>query len=330
MRVELFGNPPEHVRQLIHEVGLKIEAAPGAAGLAWPDADGLAALRRLAEEGDPGLAIIETEEQFLSAAVSGAAAVIDVSTPQRMRLEIECHLRYRRRVQEQHRNLEQRINELSERLFSAMSVQQKLVASSPSPVICSDMSGQVTVFNHVAEDVLGYDADYACSQMHVTDIYANPADAGRVLAEVRCTDERLVRELQVRLRARSGEQIPMYISAAEVRNTAGESMALVCVFEDRRIEAGLRQRLRQAKQQIRRSEQRADEITAARVAAHELNQPLTALMGAIELLEMQEEVLPDAVRRRMDQMFKQMERMAEIVRGLGEQSEHLDAQHKEA
>ncbi|MEL6347583.1 MAG: PAS domain-containing protein [Myxococcota bacterium] len=324
MRVELFGSPPEHVHERLRESGLRIESSPGAAGIVWPDKDGLDALRALAERGDPGLALVESDEHILAAAIAGAAGMVDISSPSRMRLEIECHLRYRRKAQEHRRAVEQRMEELSGRLFTAMSIQQRLIATCPSPVICADPSGRVTVFNTAAEEALGYDADYACSHMHITDIYANPADYRRVLAEVRCTDDRISHELSVRLRARSGEQIPMYVSAAEVLDTEGEAMAVVSVFEDRRIEKGLRDRLGRATDQLIRAEQRAEAVVDIRETAHELNQPLTALMGAIELMTMQEEV-PESIDRRLKHMHKQMDRMAKIVRGLGEKSEHLDS-----
>ena len=152
--------------------------------------------------------------------------------------------------------------------------------------------------------------------MHVSDIYANPTDARRVLAEIRCSPDGYLRNFSVRLRARSGEQLPMLLSATEVLSDRGEASYTIGILQDRRTALALRRRLEAASEQVLRSERRASSATTTRNAIHELNQPLTAVMGAVELLDLRTD-LSDEVRNRLDLMYVQLDRMADIVRGLG-------------
>jgi len=152
--------------------------------------------------------------------------------------------------------------------------------------------------------------------MHVSDIYANPTEARRVLAEIRCSPDGYLNRFSVRVRARSGEQIPIFLAATEVIGDQGESAYTIGTLQDRRTELGLRRRLEAASKQVLHSEKRASVAIATRIAIHELNQPLTALMGAVELLDMRSDI-SDEVRDRLNRMYDQLNRMAEIVRGLG-------------
>ena len=56
-------------------------------------------------------------------------------------------------------------------------------------------------------------------------------------------------------------------------------------------------------------------MEVAGAAAHELNQPLTAVMGCLELLEFKSNLDTDT-KERIQRATVQLERMAEIVRSL--------------
>lgn len=193
----------------------------------------------------------------------------------------------------------------------------RLIDATPNPVMASDMQGRVLVFNRAAEAALGYESRWARDHMHVTEIYADPGVARRVLSGIRDSPSGMMQAVAVRLRARSGEQIPVLLSAAEVYAADGMPIATVGVFEDQRQEVALRNRLEKTTEQLIASEKRAAAIEVAGAAAHELNQPLTMVMGALEMLEMRAD-LPEDVHRRVERAYVQLERMAEIVRRLGD------------
>ena len=193
----------------------------------------------------------------------------------------------------------------------------RLIDATPNPVMASDTQGRVLVFNRAAETALGYESSWARQHMHVSEIYADPGVARRVLAAIRSSPGGMVEAVEARLRARSGEQIPVLLSAAEVYAADGVPIATVGVFEDQRQEAALRSRLEQTTAQLIDSEKRAGSMAVATKAARELNQPLTAVMGALEILEMRAD-LPEDVHRRVERAYVQLERMAAIIRDLGE------------
>ncbi len=78
----------------------------------------------------------------------------------------------------------------------------------------------------------------------------------------------------------------------------------------------MEQRLAQAQEQILAQERQAIVAELAGAAAHELNQPLTSVMGYAELLKrrLERETAPYAAA---EIIFSEAERMAEIVRKIG-------------
>ena len=308
MRVELHGDPPNHIRETLTLAGLQITRGYDQLHLVWPDEVGKAALVELADRGQPALAILEREEQMIEVVLAGAAGVVSGTDPQRLRVEIECHLRLRHQLAGR---------AVDPTVLEDAALCRTLIRAAPDSVICADTRGRITHFSQSAVHILGYPGAYATTQLHVTDIYANPTDARRVMAEIRVSPDRVLRGFPVRLRARSGESIPVLLNASEVSDENGNIISSVGVFRDRRTERDLRQRLNQATQQLFHSEKRASSVTSTRVAIHELNQPLTALMGALELIDLHGE-LPESVSKRFERMYSQLDRMADIVRSLGQ------------
>jgi signal transduction histidine kinase len=78
----------------------------------------------------------------------------------------------------------------------------------------------------------------------------------------------------------------------------------------------MEQRLAQAQEQILAQERQAIIAELAGAAAHELNQPLTSVMGYAQLLKKRLEGNPSGLSA-ADVIFSEAERMAEIVRKIG-------------
>jgi len=78
----------------------------------------------------------------------------------------------------------------------------------------------------------------------------------------------------------------------------------------------MEQRLAQAQEQILAQERQAIVAELAGAAAHELNQPLTSVMGYAELLKRRLERETPAYAA-AEVIFSEAERMAEIVRKIG-------------
>ncbi len=313
MRVRLLGEPPPPIIEATEQAGMQLGPAPEVT-LVWFTDAGLPG-----PVNGPWVALTTEPEHLTTALEQGASAVVLAQSPRSVTLQLKAWARERARL----RTERGRVRLLQEQVRDACTLRDRMFNVCPDPVICTDPQGNVLLFNKAAEVSLGFSAEYACAQLHVTDLYANPADARRVLAEIRRDPDHMVKDFEVRLRARSGEQIPVMLSGAEVLDATGMPTSTVGIFRDRRAELSLRSRLQQASRQLMICERQLNAMRVARAAARELNQPLTALMGSLELLDLQSDLSED-VRRRLERMYNQMDRMADIVRGLGRNPSTLD------
>ena len=194
---------------------------------------------------------------------------------------------------------------------------ERLIDASPDPIMASDTQGSLLLFNRAAETLLGFSSNEARANLHMTDIYADPRDSLQVASAILGSPQKRVESFRTRLRARNGEQIPVVLSAAEVHDSEGSAIAMVGIFRDTRESDSLASRLRAATNQLIASEKRAATRQVAGATAHELNQPLTSVMGILELATMREGI-GDEEKKRLEQAYEQLERMARIVRSLSE------------
>ncbi len=189
---------------------------------------------------------------------------------------------------------------------------ERLIDATLDGIVASDLHGKILLFNKGAERVTGYSASEVVGQMNVLRLYP-PGPAMQMMAKLRSSSEaRLVR---TELIARGGELVPVSLSAALVREGGCET-ATVCVFSDLRdrlrVEAELQET--QAKLQIAEKAALVSELAGA--AAHELNQPLTSVLGFSELL-FRRAGQDDSGREELGAILREAERMATIVRKIG-------------
>src|SRR5687768_16387116 len=97
---------------------------------------------------------------------------------------------------------------------------------------------------------------------------------------------------------------------------AGREAFSVGIFTDMRDRMQLERKLSDVETRLEESEKSAVIVALAGTAAHELNQPLTSVMGYAELLKrkLKEE---DFAWKPVDIIYREAERMAEIVRKIG-------------
>lgn len=187
----------------------------------------------------------------------------------------------------------------------------------PDPVVVADMRGRLLTFNRASQEVLGYAESEALEELHVTDLYGNPDDARRVMDAIRGAEHLRVDQVKVRVRSRSGEQIPVQLWGFQLHDGNGQAIGTCGLFRDIRETESLSVRLQRATGQLIDSEKRAAAIEVAGAAAHELNQPLTSVMGLLEMMQLRGNLETES-EERLDRAYGQLERMAEIVRELAD------------
>jgi PAS domain S-box-containing protein len=189
----------------------------------------------------------------------------------------------------------------------------RLLDSVPAPVLVADLRGRVTRINAAAEIALGYRLEET-PELTVGDVYHRADDARRVLTRLnsRVGTDRTLDPFDVTLRARNGELVPVRLTAALVRDAAGEPVATIGVFQDRREQLAIERRLEEAAVHIEAAEVRAAGMTSVATVVHEIAQPLTAAMGLVEMLMLDDD-LREEQRTRLDRTYEQLDRIRGLI-----------------
>jgi PAS domain S-box-containing protein len=194
---------------------------------------------------------------------------------------------------------------------------ERLIDSTVDAIIAADMRGNLVLFNQGAERLFGYQAQEAIGRIHVSDLY----DAGvaqQIMKMLRATSFGGVGRLEQtrrQIRSSTGEMVPVSLTASIVYDGDVE-VASVGIITDLRDRIRMEQRLLDAQQKLQLSERQAIVAELAGAAAHELNQPLTSIMGYAQLILRQSDNAAPHVRG-VNIIFTEAERMAALVRKIG-------------
>ncbi len=207
--------------------------------------------------------------------------------------------------------------QMAEELRQTSDFLERLIDSSVDAIIAADMKGNIILFNKAAEAICGYPAKEAIGKLHVTQLY--PEGLSRELMKKLRSNESggpgRLSSSRAEIVSRTGERIPVNLSASIIYEGSRES-ATVGIFTDLRDRLSLERKLTDAEARLLESEKNAVIVALAGTAAHELNQPLTSVMGYAELLKRKiKETEP--TWRPVDIIYREAERMAEIVKKIG-------------
>ena len=179
------------------------------------------------------------------------------------------------------------------------------------------MRGNVILFNPGAERIYNRSADDVIGRLNVAKLYEKGV-ARQIMRMLRSASYGGVGRLEpTRREVLSADHglVPVNMTASIIYEDDRE-VATVGIFSDLRDRIRIEQRLLQAQEKLQLTEKQAMLAELAGAAAHELNQPLTSVMGYAELLY--KKMGPDGSHARaMRKIVAESARMAEIVKKIG-------------
>lgn len=192
---------------------------------------------------------------------------------------------------------------------------ERVIASSVNAIVSIDARGVIKLFNRAAERCMGITADDVIGRMRVSDLFSEE-EAQAVMKLLQSTDGgTTITDHRAQVLSAANEAVPVSISAALIIDN-GKRVGAVVIFTDLRDKLRMEARLAAAQEELESRERQAIIAELAGAAAHELNQPLTSVMGYAELLKRK---LPhdSPAYAASEVIMSEAERMAEIVRKIG-------------
>lgn len=193
---------------------------------------------------------------------------------------------------------------------------ERVIESSVDGIVSADMRGNLLLFNRAASRIFGYAADAVVGKLSVESLYP-PGVAREIMRKIRDpnTSGGRLEDCRVDMISATGELIPVTLSAALILEN-GKPVGSVGVFTDIRDRLRMEARLSRAQEELRAREKMSVVAELAGAAAHELNQPLTSVIGYAELLRRGLEPGSN-LGKAAEVIISEAERMAEIVRKIG-------------
>lgn len=195
---------------------------------------------------------------------------------------------------------------------------ERVIESSVDGIVSADLRGNIVLYNQAASRLFGYRKDEVLGKMTVNRLY--PAGVAHdVMKRIKSKEyggRGRLREYRVDLLTHQGERIPVTLSASLVLD-GKKPVGTVGIFTDIRQKLAMESRLARAQKELQAHEKQSAIAELAGAAAHELNQPLTSVMGYAEFLKrgVQNDV---ALTRAVEVILRETDRMADIVRKVGQ------------
>jgi PAS domain S-box-containing protein len=194
---------------------------------------------------------------------------------------------------------------------------ERVIESSVDAIISCDMRGEIRLFNRAAERLTGWDARDVVGRINARALY--PAGLARKVMSLIMAREQggpgRLESHRTDLLGKDGAPVPVQVSAALIMEK-GRPIGSVGVFTDLRERLRMEAKLSEAEEELRTREKQALIAELAGAAAHELNQPLTSVLGYAELIRRRASDA-GAVQNAAAILLQEADRMADIVRKIG-------------
>lgn len=184
---------------------------------------------------------------------------------------------------------------------------RQLIDTANAVIVALDRSGNYTHFNDTAEALTGYKREDLVGRPFEALALENQREEARQLWEKIWTAEKTI-DFELPITTHTGEERLIIWSTAEDLDIRQQKIGVVLVGQDIT-------RQRELERSLQQSEKLAALGTMVSGVAHELNNPLTAVIGFSELLAMDDSI-DESIRAEVKTIHEQGQRCREVVDGL--------------
>src|SRR5712692_4499230 len=210
--------------------------------------------------------------------------------------------------------------EMERRLHQQQEFARRLVDSFPDLILVLDAASRYTFVSPRCKEVLGYDVEDAQSMKFGDRTHPEDLPAALSLYNDIIAGKQIFASLEIRVRHKLGEWRRIRFNFSPLSDEKGNIEGVVLSGRDVTDLKRLEEQLIQAEKLAAMGQMLAG-------VAHELNNPLTAILGVTELLR-EREGADDTTRRQLELTHRQARRAARIVQNLLEFSRPASPQKK--
>jgi two-component system sensor kinase FixL len=194
-----------------------------------------------------------------------------------------------------------------------------IVESSDDAIISMDLSGVITSWNEGAERLYGYRADEIIGLPIATILPADRQDEEPRILDLIERGERIEHYETVRLR-KDGSSVDVSLTISPMRNSSGEVIGLSKIARNISQRKSHEQRISELQGELLHATRLVSTGQLGAALAHELNQPLTAILNYAGLLQQLGAAAPGSegamLREVVGKIEEQTARAGDIIRRL--------------
>ena len=210
--------------------------------------------------------------------------------------------------------------EIERRLHKQQEFARRLVDSFPDVIFVLDTDGRYTFVSPRVKDVLGMDSEETMAKTFGECVHPDDQpNLNSLYAEI-AAGQKSFSSLELRIRHKAGDWRNILAHFSPLSSESGGIEGVVISARDIT-------ELKRLSEQLIQSEKLAAIGQMLAGVAHELNNPLTAILGVTELVR-EREGLDDSMKRQLDLTHRQARRAARIVQNLLEFSRPTATQKK--
>ncbi len=210
--------------------------------------------------------------------------------------------------------------EMERRLHQQQEFARRLVDSFPDLILVLDTAAHYTFVSPRCKEILGYDVEEAQSMEFGGRTHPEDLPAAVALYKEIIAGKQIFASLEIRVRHKLGEWRRIRFNFSPLSDEKGNIEGAVLSGRDVTDLKRLQEQLIQAEKLAAMGQMLAG-------VAHELNNPLTAILGVTELLR-EREGADDSTKRQLELTYRQARRAARIVQNLLEFSRPASSQKR--